>query len=107
MSYAKRREVTFQGAQWLASRLTIRLSDAGLRSRTTKLIYPNHRSPPWLTEVAIPRDRSNRLLCVKATFTSARIRSPSCRRSVHFPSRATSTVNADLIVTQFSYKLPI
>jgi hypothetical protein len=75
--------------------LTIRLSDAGLRC-PTKLIYPNHRSPPWLTEVAIPRDRSNRLLCVKATFTSARIRSPSCRRSVHFPSRATSTIPCTL-----------
>jgi len=26
-------------------RLTIRLSDAGMRNRTTKLIYPNHRLP--------------------------------------------------------------
>jgi hypothetical protein len=39
----------------------MRLSDAGLRCRPTKLIYPNHRSPPWFTEDA-PRDRSNRLL---------------------------------------------
>jgi hypothetical protein len=39
----------------------MRLSDAGLRYRPTKLIYPNHRFPPWLTEDA-PRDRSNRLL---------------------------------------------
>ena len=37
--------------------LTMRLSDARLRRRTTKLIYPNHRLPPWLAE-AIPRDRS-------------------------------------------------
>src|SRR5580658_3612431 len=29
--------------------LTMRLSDAGLRRRRTKLIYPNHRPPPWLT----------------------------------------------------------
>ncbi len=40
--------------------LTMRLSYAGRRCRQTKLIYPKHRSPPWLTEDA-PRDRSNRL----------------------------------------------
>ncbi len=39
----------------------MRLSDAGLRQRRTKALYPNHRLPPWLTEAA-PRDRSNRLL---------------------------------------------
>jgi len=39
----------------------MRLSDAGLRRRQTKLIYPNHRLPPWLTEDATG-DRSNRLL---------------------------------------------
>ena len=39
----------------------MRLSDARVRRRKTKLIYPNHRLPPWLTEDA-PRDRSNRLL---------------------------------------------
>jgi hypothetical protein len=33
----------------------MRLSDAGLRCRPTKLIYPNHRPPPWLTEDATPR----------------------------------------------------
>ncbi len=42
-------------------RLTVRLSDAGLRRCQTKLIYPNHRLPPWLTKTR-PRDRSNRLL---------------------------------------------
>jgi hypothetical protein len=36
-------------------RLTMRLSDAGLRQRPTKLIYPNHRSSPWVTEDATPR----------------------------------------------------
>jgi hypothetical protein len=41
--------------------LEMRLSEAGLRQQPTKLIYPNHRSPPWLTE-DVPRDRSNRLL---------------------------------------------
>jgi hypothetical protein len=33
----------------------MRLSDAGLRRRQTKLLYPNHRPPPWLTEDAAPR----------------------------------------------------
>jgi hypothetical protein len=33
----------------------MRLSDAGLRCRTTKLIYPDHRIPPWPTEGATPR----------------------------------------------------
>jgi hypothetical protein len=34
--------------------LTTRLSDAGLRQRQTKALYPNHRSPPWPTEDAAP-----------------------------------------------------
>jgi hypothetical protein len=47
----------------------MRLSDAGLRRRKAKLLYPNHRPPPWLTEDAT-RDRSNRLLGAKpTTFT--------------------------------------
>jgi hypothetical protein len=33
----------------------MRLSDAGWRQRQTKLIYPNHRLPPWLIEDATPR----------------------------------------------------
>jgi hypothetical protein len=37
------------------------LSDAGLRRRKTKLIYPNHRFSQWLNEDDT-RDRSNRLL---------------------------------------------
>jgi hypothetical protein len=32
-----------------------------MRCRPTKLIYANHRLPPWLNEDAT-RDRSNRLL---------------------------------------------
>jgi hypothetical protein len=39
----------------------MRLSDAGLRRHPTKLVYLNHRPPPWPNEDA-PRDRSNRLL---------------------------------------------
>jgi len=31
-------------------RLTFRLSDARMRCREAKLIYTNHRPPPWLTE---------------------------------------------------------
>ena len=34
--------------------LTMRLSDAGAQ-RQSKMLYPNHRSPPWLTEEATPR----------------------------------------------------
>jgi hypothetical protein len=33
----------------------MRLSDAGLRWRQTKLIYPDHRLPLWLNEDATPR----------------------------------------------------
>jgi hypothetical protein len=40
----------------------MKLSDAGLRRRPTRLLDPNHRLPPWLTEDDTPRDRSNRLL---------------------------------------------
>jgi hypothetical protein len=39
----------------------MRLSDARLRRLKTKLIYPDHRLPPWLNEDAT-RGRSNRLL---------------------------------------------
>src|SRR5882672_4391645 len=52
-----------------ACTLTMRLIDAGLRRRPTKLIYLNHRPPPWLTE-DVTRDRSNRLLasCARRQF---------------------------------------
>jgi len=48
-----------KGSVW---HITMRLSDAGLRCRQTKLIYPDHPFPPWRTEDAT-RDRSNRLFC--------------------------------------------
>jgi hypothetical protein len=51
----------------------MRLSDAGLRRRPTKLIYPDHRLPPWLNEDAA-RDRSNRLLDASATERDTRNR---------------------------------
>jgi hypothetical protein len=35
----------------------------GIALRQTKLLYPNHRLPPWPNEDAT-RDRSNRLLDV-------------------------------------------
>jgi hypothetical protein len=50
-------------------RLTMRLSDAGLRQRQTKLIYPNHRLPPWLTGP-----------------TASRSLEPIVRRCYHRPS---------------------
>jgi hypothetical protein len=39
----------------------MRLGDAGLHQRRTKVLYPNHRLPSWLTK-GVTRDRSNRLL---------------------------------------------
>jgi hypothetical protein len=33
----------------------MRLSDAGLRQRQTKLLYPGHRPAPWLTKDSTPR----------------------------------------------------
>jgi hypothetical protein len=39
----------------------MRLSDAGLRKRPSRLLYPHHRLPPWINEVGT-RDRSNPLL---------------------------------------------
>jgi hypothetical protein len=63
--------------------LTMRLSDAGLRQRQTKLIYPNHRLPPWLTEDAT-RDRSNRLLDDIANDEAIRYIASSHRR-LFFP----------------------
>jgi hypothetical protein len=57
----------------------MRLSDAGLRCRQPKLIYPDHRLPPWLTEDAA-RDRSNRLLdgFADGKFASAQIAPGQC-----------------------------
>jgi hypothetical protein len=42
------------GKARLVGRLTMRLNDARLRQRQTKLLYPNHRLPPWLTEDDTP-----------------------------------------------------
>ena len=49
------------GLSW---RITIRLRDAGLRQRQTKMLYPDHRLPPWLNDAAATRDRSNQLIAV-------------------------------------------
>ena len=35
--------------------LTMWLSDAGLRRRKTKILYPDHRPSPWFTEGDTPR----------------------------------------------------
>src|SRR5258708_1645932 len=54
---AKRTAIAINGsvARFTTSHLTMRLSDAGLRHRQTKMLYPNHRLPPWLTEDTTPR----------------------------------------------------
>jgi len=57
----------------------MRLSDAGMRQRQMKLIYADHRPPPWLTEDAA-RDRSNRLLGVTMRASS---NYDVCSRGVH------------------------
>src|SRR5260370_2931911 len=62
----------------------MRLSDARLRCRKSKQLYPDHRLPPSLTEDAT-RDRSNRLLAVAekerhATNTRCRAKDPRDRR---------------------------
>ena len=54
------------------SRLTMRLSDAGLRLRQTEPIYPDHRPSPWPNEVIAPRSlepivRGRRRAMVKST----------------------------------------
>jgi hypothetical protein len=67
-------------------RLTMRLSDAELRRRRTKLIYPGHRRTPWLTEDAA-RDRSNRLLDAVTTRCRGR-RNFEPRRRRHRDFRA-------------------
>ena len=59
----------------------MRLSDAGLRRQQTKLIYPDHRPTPWLTEDAT-RDRSNRLLGVANRSGLINIRHRRYRRRV-------------------------
>jgi hypothetical protein len=62
----------------------MRLSDAGLRQRPTKLIYTDHRLPPCVTEDA-PRDRSNRLLGQYARLPRLEFfpKHPAQRRFVH------------------------
>jgi hypothetical protein len=64
----------------------MRLSDARMRRRQPKLIYPNHRLPPWLTEDA-PRDRSNRLSdgCADGKFAPSKM-APE-KYSKYYPKR--------------------
>jgi uncharacterized DUF497 family protein len=73
-----------KGSIW---HITMRLSDAGLRRRKTKLIFLNHRLLPWPNEDA-PRDRSSRLLGPNFalrlnayTINSAMTYDPAKRRS--------------------------
>jgi hypothetical protein len=67
------------------------LSDARLRRRQTKLIYPNHRLPPWLAEDAT-RDRSNRLLDITMMLICAKVFPDNfvqalARLIIHSPSK--------------------
>jgi hypothetical protein len=49
----------------LSLRLTIRLSDAGMRDRKSELIYLDHRFPPWPIEAPAGVGAANRR---KSTF---------------------------------------
>jgi len=69
----------------------MRLSDAGLRQRPTKALYPNHRSPPWLTEDAT-RDRSNRLLDYRAAPASKLPLNNADERTPCEPARKDSVI---------------
>jgi hypothetical protein len=61
------------------SRITMRLSDAGLHWRQTKALYLNHRPPPWPHRRREPRDRSNRWLGILITAVRSHI-SNFCHR---------------------------
>ena len=77
----------------------MRLSDAGLRRRTTKLLYLNHRPPPWLTEDSTPRslepfvrapsDALNKAGCLSALHAALK------RRSLTNASQHRSKTDAD------------
>jgi hypothetical protein len=71
--------------------LTMRLSDAGLRQRQTKPLYPNHRPPPWLTEDA-PRDRSNRLLDDGSTALRTKASALRTKESATFAAQRTIVI---------------
>jgi hypothetical protein len=47
-SEVEHRQIEVVNQAETSSGLPIRLSDAGLRGCKAKLIYPNHRLPPWL-----------------------------------------------------------
>jgi hypothetical protein len=70
----------------------MRLSDARLRCRQTKLLYPNHRPPPWLTEDDT-RDRSNRLLDVASDLERDLLLVPVTVRTAPTPIIAVSQVD--------------
>jgi len=74
----------------------MRLRDAGLRRRQTKLLYPDHRIPPWLIADSA-RDRSNRLLdpCDMSAIVVAHDKSDKRRDSIghHAPPFQTDPAN--------------
>lgn len=71
----------------------MRLSDAGMRERQTKLIYPHHRPTPWPIRAAA-RDLSNRLLgraAIRATSSIGTIQA-----AAHFHRRRIEIVNGTI-----------
>src|SRR5258708_18442681 len=91
-----------QGARrdWIR-KLTMRLSGARFRKRPTKLIYPDHRLPPWLTEDTT-RDRSNRLLDDFAMGSSITRR--ACRRGIPALRATLAPRNAGLALLRVHFR---
>jgi hypothetical protein len=58
--------------------MRLRLSDAGLRCRQTKLLYPNHRLPSWLSEDVTPRSLE---LLDSVSFAERRDKCPKSNRN--------------------------
>jgi hypothetical protein len=90
----------------------MRLSDAGLRQRQTKALYPNHRLPPWPTEDAAPRSLEPIVRCLRRGQQSAPGQSdnlarrsattePTCKGSQHLSQHA-----ATLCTNQLPVKYP-
>jgi len=83
--------------------LTMRLSDAGLRRRKRKPIYPDHRFPPWPTEDATrealvyPKAANGLLMALISehrvpadSSRSRQTRNPYPKSSISSPSAALS-----------------
>src|SRR5579859_2593004 len=83
----------------------MRLSDARLRQAKTKLIYPNHRPSPWLTEAVVPRSlepivRTNVYPCdyVKSDLPIATNRGVAIKTAAARPVVASPRVSLTLLL---------